>query len=87
MKVFVALLVLIAAVGAYMYFKTDVFDPLLQGTPLEHRPASTYLYKWRDAQGEWHVSDEPPPEGTPYDTLEYREDVNVLPRPEEMQEQ
>ncbi|NIR30059.1 MAG: DUF4124 domain-containing protein [Gammaproteobacteria bacterium] len=87
MKVLIALLVLIVAIGAYLYFKTDVFDPLLRGTPLERQPASTYLYKWRDARGEWHVSGEPPPAGTPYDRLEYREDTNVLPRPKELQEE
>lgn len=87
MKILVALLVLVVAAGAYLYFETDVFDPMLGGTPLERRPAATHLYKWRDAQGEWHVSDEPPPAGTPYETLEYREDVNVLPRPESLREE
>ena len=39
------------------------------------------LYKWRNARGEWQVTDAPPPAGTPYEKQDYRDDVNVLPVP------
>jgi hypothetical protein len=45
------------------------------------------LYKWRDASGNWQISDQLPPEGIGYEMLEYREDVNVLPRPPGLQQQ
>jgi len=37
------------------------------------------VYKWRDADGAWRITDEPPPRGVEYERLEYRSDTNVLP--------
>ncbi len=45
------------------------------------RPPVSVVYRWRDAGGTVHVSDRPPPPGIPYERLEYRHDVNVLPPP------
>jgi len=42
-------------------------------------PAETKLYKWRDATGQWQVSDTPPGEGIKFEVLQYRNDVNVVP--------
>lgn len=40
--------------------------------------ASKPLYRWQDAQGRQHISDEPP-QGRPYETVPQRTDVNVVP--------
>jgi len=44
-------------------------------------PKTDRLYKWRNGQGEWQVTDTLPPPGTGYETLDYRADLNVLPVP------
>jgi hypothetical protein len=53
-------------------------DGLLRDTGLKSTSAT--LYKWRDKQGGWHYTQDPPPEGTSYEKVEARSDVNVLPR-------
>jgi len=37
------------------------------------------LYKWKNKQGEWIVSDTPPTDGTKYETFQYDRDSNVIP--------
>lgn len=37
------------------------------------------LYKWKDKKGQWIVSDTPPSDGTPYETLRYNRNTNVIP--------
>ena len=83
----VALLVLLAAgaAGGWLYLQRNEAPKWLKGTGLAPKPAPTVLYKWRDAQGAWHVSDAPPPEGTPHERLEYAHDQNVLPLPPQLQ--
>ncbi len=77
----------VGALGAYLYyFQRDVVAPYLKGTPIEPRPTVTQLYKWQDADGVWQVSDRPPPQGTPFETLELRSDVNILPVPEALED-
>ena len=43
------------------------------------KPKTTTVYKWRDAAGNWQISDQPPGNGTEYETLEYHRDANVMP--------
>jgi len=45
---------------------------------------TTSVYKWQNSQGEWQLTDQLPPEGIEYETLDYREDVNVLPLPPQL---
>ena len=78
MKILVLVILLLAA-GGYIYLHPEVMRPLLQGTALEPPPAETTLYKWRDANGQWQVSDTPPAGGVKYEVLKYRGDVNVIP--------
>lgn len=40
--------------------------------------AST-LYRWKDARGREQVSDTPPTDGTPFETLNYQHNVNIMP--------
>lgn len=44
---------------------------------------TTIVYKWQDADGEWHFSNIPPPEGVASQVQTYRADTNVIqaPRP------
>jgi len=37
------------------------------------------LYKWKDKKGQWIVSDTPPSDNTPYETLRYNRNTNVVP--------
>ena len=37
------------------------------------------LYKWKDKKGQWIVSDIPPKDGSPYETLRYNRNTNVIP--------
>ncbi len=75
-------LVLVAALGGAAYYQ---YDPegarrLLARTPLaKHLSATQPLYQWRDQRGQWQVSDEPPPSGTPYQVKQYPIDANVVP--------
>jgi len=78
-----ALLILLGIlIGAGLYVYTD---PSLQrqarqqldkltGEERAHR-----LYRWQDADGQWQVSDQPPPAGTAYETLQYNPETNVIP--------
>lgn len=86
MRIVIVLLVLAAALGGYLYLNPGVVDQLLREAGLERDASRANFYKWRDAQGEWHFTDEPPPAGTPYETLEYREEVNILPRPDALRQ-
>ncbi len=36
-------------------------------------------YRWRDKDGNWHVSDRPPPDGIEYEEVIYHRDTNVIP--------
>lgn len=83
----VGLLLVAAAfvVGALVYLQRNEAPKWLKGTGLVPKPAPTVVYRWRDAQGAWHVTDRPPPEGTPHERLEYGHDQNVLPLPPQLQ--
>ena len=77
-----ALLLAAAAAGAvgYAWFvDRDLGRRVLGGTPLAPPPVVTTAYKWRDASGNWQLTDTPPPQGTPYETLEASGDANVMP--------
>ena len=78
---FVAVLAVAAALGGgYLWFvDPELGRRVLRDTPLAPPPAITRAYKWRDAQGNWQLTDRPPPAGTPYETLEAHEGANVMP--------
>jgi len=79
----VVVLVAVAAGAYYVYRNPTVVNPLVEGTPLEGPVRSTLgttrVYKWRDADGVVQITDEPPPEGTKFEKLEYQNDANVVP--------
>ena len=79
-KLTLAASVVSAAAIGYLYF----VDPglgreLLGDPPIAPPPAVTTAYKWRDERGNWQLTDRPPPEGTPYETIEASSDANIMP--------
>jgi hypothetical protein len=68
------------ALAAVWYLQPQLIRPLLEHTPLkDHVSTSTPVYQWRDAEGSWQVTDEPPPDGIPYEVKRYSLDANILP--------
>ena len=85
MKLLVAGAFVAAAAGAYLYTNSELVARWLRLTPFEREPVATRLYKWKDDEGQWHVTDKPPPAGTDHETLDYRGDVNILPLPPQLE--
>ncbi|MCI0399793.1 MAG: DUF4124 domain-containing protein [Gammaproteobacteria bacterium] len=92
MKLVIVMVLLAGIVVAYLYFHPELADHWLRQTketlnsaPNVGRPETTVLYKWKDKDGQWQISDQLPPPGTPFETLEYRHDLNILPVPPELQ--
>jgi hypothetical protein len=86
MKTFLLFLLMFGIVAALVLWwspelRKDV-DNLLRDTGL--KSTSVTLYKWRDKQGVWQYTQKPPPAGVPYEEVEARSDVNVLPLPEQL---
>lgn len=84
MKVLLVIVLVAVAAGAYyVYRNPTVVSPLVEGTPLEgpvrNTLGTTRVYKWRDADGVVQITEEPPPEGTKFEKLEYQNDANVVP--------
>ena len=75
------LLAVILAAAAWWYFAPDTLPTALRhaappSPTLGDKPPA--LYKWRDAQGQLHVTDVAPTD-RPYETVRYRPDQNVVP--------
>jgi predicted PurR-regulated permease PerM len=76
------LLFLALAVAAVLYFNPETARQLLQQLPNHDLTGKTdHLYQWKNAQGEWQVTDTPPADGIEYERQDYRSDLNVLPVP------
>jgi hypothetical protein len=79
------LLVLLLAGGTFLYLNPDYRNRLGTSTAGLVTPVATSrIYKWRNAKGEWQLTDKLPPEGFVFETLEHRSDENVLPRPPQL---
>jgi len=79
-KLILLVLLIAAAVGAYLYLHPQLRSGLEQkARHVVPGHDATTLYKWRDADGHWQLSSQPPPPGTPYQTKRYRDDTNVVP--------
>lgn len=85
MKTVLLLAALLAlGLGGYLYLNPDVANHWLLGER-SNAPTTTRVYKWQDARGNWQITDQPPPEGIPFETRDYHHDVNVLPLPPALQ--
>ena len=79
------LVILAAGAGFWFYTHPESAGTLKARLPLAAPHLKTdRLYKWRNDRNEWQVTDTPPPAGTAYEILDYREDVNVLPVPPQL---
>jgi len=79
-SILIALALVIAALAALWRLYPETLAQLLSGTPLHQQVnTSTPLFQWRDAEGNWQVTDRPPPNGTPYQVRQYPLDANLLP--------
>ena len=78
----IAAVVIIAGAGYYVYQ-----DPASRAwierqteTVLPKDVTHTTVYRWKDKQGQWQITNTPPPQGIDYEIVEYRKDTNVIPR-------
>lgn len=77
--IMVILLSLIAG-GVYVYvYHPHQIRALINKTPIKLGPSITDAYKWRGTDGTVNITDEPPPEGVPYEKLSVSNDTNILP--------
>lgn len=83
-KFFTILLVLVLGVGVLAYLNDD-FRNWLKGMAGSESTTSR-AYKWKDKKGVWHITNTPPPKGTPYETQEILNNTNVLPDPRKKQD-
>ncbi len=79
------LFALLGAIAAYFMLYPEEMPEWAAQTGVGRQMQTTTVYKWQDASGEWHVSDQPPPAGTEYEVQGYARDTNVLPLPPELQ--
>jgi hypothetical protein len=85
MRALLMLAALLLAILAWLYFNPDhrkQFEELSSGAGLTKKTVT--VYKWRNASGEWQITDQLPPEGIDYERLDYHEDQNVLPLPPQL---
>jgi hypothetical protein len=92
MRLFLLLIVVLLIAGLVLYLKPEYRDRIQAlssdvGLSRITPKKTARLFKWRDIGGSWQITDQPPPDGIEYEKLEYREDVNVLPRPPGLQQQ
>lgn len=70
--------ILALAGWAWWYYAPDSLpEPLRKQLPVS-KNANPVLYKWRDAQGRWQVTDQAPTD-RPYETVRVDPNTNVLP--------
>lgn len=80
LKVLLLIIVVLGAGAAYLWhFEPERATKWLEKAPVVGGPGVTTAYKWKDEDGNWQITDEPPPEGISYQTIEVRSDVNILP--------
>jgi hypothetical protein len=86
MKTFLLLLLMLCIVATLVLWWSPELrkeaNKLLRDTGL--KSTSVTLYKWQDRRGIWQYTQDLPPEGVPYEEVEARSDVNVLPLPEQL---
>ncbi len=77
-KKIIVLLVMIAIAVAVLAIYNPTFKHwLLQSSgKLQDK---TIVYQWQDANGQWQISNQPPPAGTAFTKQEYLHNNNVLP--------
>ena len=78
------LVFLLFGAGVYIYLNPELKSQLLNQTSSLGKSSTVQAYKWRNARGEWQITDTLPPEGVAYELLEHHSDENVLPVPPQL---
>ncbi len=80
-KYLIILAAILTAVAWYIYDDPELNDKVrTEVKQLIPVPATTTtVYKWRDAKGNWQITDQPPPAGIQFEALEYQSNTNVMP--------
>ena len=85
MRAFIFLAALLLAILTWMHLNPDYRQQIEElSSDAGITKKTVRVYKWRNAKGEWQITDQLPPEGIEYERLEYREDENVLPLPPQL---
>ena len=76
----ILIVVVVLGLGAYAWLNPEFADQV-DGSlrDMNVKSKTTTVYKWRDANGNWQITDQPPADGIKYETLEYHRDANVMP--------
>ena len=76
------LLLLVAALAAagwaWWRYAPETLPVFLRDTAPRSPTANPPLYKWKDASGQWHITDTPPSD-RPYETVTVDPGTNVVP--------
>ena len=75
----IILLTAFGGVGTYFYLYPESLPDWATRTSIGQDLQTTTVYKWQDASGARHISDQPPPSGIEYQVEKYTRDTNVLP--------
>ena len=79
-KILVIVLGLLIGGGVYIYLDPELMQQTEQQMDrLTGQEQTQTLYRWQDADGQWQVSDQPPPAGISYETRYYDPQTNVIP--------
>ncbi len=79
MRIVLLLILVLTVVATWLYFDQATRQRWLADTPLAPDASVTTVYKWRDEQGNWQITDTPPSSGIDYERLQYQSDTNVMP--------
>lgn len=81
MKLRYLIILTILATVAYYVYQDPVLNKKLMSKVNQVAPElnTSTLYKWKNKQGEWQVTDKPPAKGIPFTTVNTNDQVNVMP--------
>jgi hypothetical protein len=70
----------VLALGGWLWWRywPDSLPPLVSERLARSPVANPPLYKWRDARGQWQITDRPPPD-RPYEEVRVDPRQNVVP--------
>jgi len=85
MKKFLLLFVVALIAGGIYVYKTPAYRAWFERQSDEILPTTVThnkVYRWKDQNGQWQLSDSPPQNGIEYEEVEYHKDTNVIPSEE-----
>jgi hypothetical protein len=76
-NIFWILLIIVIAAAIAAYMDPDIKNLILESTG--QMQTKSKVYKWKDSQGNWQISNTPPAKGMPYTEQEYLHNTNIVP--------